>query len=308
MNKPQPEKTKPQVQQHPGPLKRELMRYHMNKSITVPFHGNTLYVIDNSGQPVVPMKPVVEGMGLDWGGQHKKIAANGDRWGISVMEIPSQGGMQETACIPLRKLPGWLMTVQPSRVKDPEVRARVIQYQEECDDVLWRYWNEGVAVNHRRLTGLTPAQQRHIQTIVNELAKYPGNSYARLYSGIKDRFGVGSYKDVPADRYPELCNFLGRKPLEGEWVPKDTGVLPTVMASRNNLYVMCKHVQSLAKVWKEELEPALRALGSPLAGELHDHVSTAAVMARTLHDKLQPAFAEEERSQQAWRDRHHVIS
>lgn len=279
----------------------------MNKSITVPFHGNTLYVIDNSGQPVVPMKPVVEGMGLDWGGQHKKMVANGGRWGISMTEIPSHGGAQQAVCMPLRKLPGWLMTVQPSRVKDLDTRARVIQYQDECDDVLWRYWNEGAAVNQRLLTGLTPAQQRHIQNCVTDLAKHPGNSYARLYGAIKDRFGVGSYKDVPTDRYPELCNFLGCKPLEGEWVPKDDGVLPTVVASRNNLYVLCRHVQHVARVWRESLEPALRSVGSPLAGDLHDHVKAASTMAGILQDRLQSAFAEEERSQRAWRERHRVI-
>ncbi len=63
-----------------------------NKAITVPFHGTELYVVEHNGQPYTPMKPIVEGIGLDWGGQHKKVAANESRWGISVMEIPSAGG------------------------------------------------------------------------------------------------------------------------------------------------------------------------------------------------------------------------
>lgn len=281
----------------------------MNKSITVPFHGNTLYVIDNSGQPVVPMKPLIEGMGLAWQPQHRKLSESRLSTCVTemVMQMPGDDQRRSVTCLPLRKLPGWLMSIQPGKIKNLEVRARVIQYQDECDDVLWRYWNEGVAVNQRRLTGLTPAQQRHIQNCVTDLAKHPGNSYARLYGAIKDRFGVGSYKDVPTDRYPELCNFLGCKPLEGEWVPKDDGVLPTVVASRNNLYVLCRHVQHVARVWRESLEPALRSVGSPLAGDLHDHVKAASTMASILQDRLQPAFAEEERSQRAWRERHRVI-
>lgn len=63
---------------------------------------------------------------------------------------------------------------------------------------------------------LTPAQQRHIQNRVRELAGAPGNSFAAVYRSIKDQFKVGTYKDIPADSYPALCQFLLCKPLEGE--------------------------------------------------------------------------------------------
>lgn len=59
---------------------------------------------------------------------------------------------------------------------------------------------------------LTPAQQRHIQRLVANLAKLPGNSFQQVYRSIKDRFNVGSYKDVPADSYPALCKYLGGQP------------------------------------------------------------------------------------------------
>lgn len=65
---------------------------------------------------------------------------------------------------------------------------------------------------------LTPAQQRHIQNRVRELAGAPGNSFAAVYRSIKDQFKVGTYKDIPADSYPALCQFLLCKPLEGEWL------------------------------------------------------------------------------------------
>lgn len=51
--------------------------------------------------------------------------------------------------MPLRKLPGWLMTLQPSRVAHKKSAALIRIYQEECDDVLWRYWTQGHAVNPR---------------------------------------------------------------------------------------------------------------------------------------------------------------
>ena len=52
-------------------------------------------------------------------------------------------------CLALRKLAGWLQTISPNKVK-PEIRDKVIQYQEECDDVLYEYWTKGVVVNPRK--------------------------------------------------------------------------------------------------------------------------------------------------------------
>lgn len=45
-------------------------------------------------------------------------------------------------CLPLRKLPAWLYSISANKVA-PELRDKVIQYQENCDDVLWDYWTKG---------------------------------------------------------------------------------------------------------------------------------------------------------------------
>ncbi|MEX1761286.1 phage antirepressor N-terminal domain-containing protein, partial [Escherichia coli] len=42
-------------------------------TINVPFHGDNLYLVSFNGEPYVPMKPVVEGMGLTWQPQHEKL-------------------------------------------------------------------------------------------------------------------------------------------------------------------------------------------------------------------------------------------
>ena len=81
-------------------------------------------------------------MGLAWQAQQRKFRDVAERWGITIMVIPSKGGNQETLCMPVRKLPGWLMTVHPNKVRQ-EIRERIIKYQNECDDVLWEYWNKG---------------------------------------------------------------------------------------------------------------------------------------------------------------------
>lgn len=112
------------------------------------------------------MKPIVEGMGLAWQTQHRKLS---DRFkkGITEMVIPSVGGAQSMICLALRKLAAWLNTISPNKVR-PEIRDRVIQYQEECDDVLYEYWTKGQVVNPRKtkkvLPGKITTEQQEVYT------------------------------------------------------------------------------------------------------------------------------------------------
>lgn len=108
--------------------------------MTVPFHSAELFIVEHNGQPYTPMKPIVEGMGLDWKSQFSKIK---DKFSSSMVEITIQviGDIQSRSyiCLPVRKLAAWLYSVSPNKVK-PEIRETVIKYQNECDDVLWDYW------------------------------------------------------------------------------------------------------------------------------------------------------------------------
>ena len=53
-----------------------------------------------------------------------------------MMATPSGRGVQETTCLCLDLLNGWLFGVDVNRIKDSETRARVITYQRECYRVL----------------------------------------------------------------------------------------------------------------------------------------------------------------------------
>ncbi|MBV5308675.1 phage antirepressor N-terminal domain-containing protein [Chromatium okenii] len=122
-----------------------------NTLIPVPFRNTTLFLVDIDGVPYTPMKPIVEGMGISWQGQHEKLNENKGRWGVKIILIPTSGGQQEMFCLPLRKLPGWLMTIHSNKVK-ADIRETVIAYQNECDDALWDYWTQGQAINPRNTT------------------------------------------------------------------------------------------------------------------------------------------------------------
>lgn len=129
----------------------------MPNQISVPFHGTNLLLVEHQNQPYVPMKQIVEGMGLIWRSQHKKLIANKERWGVTVKVIPSIDAHNEVTCLPLRKLFGWLNSLHPNRVRE-DIRKKVIQYQNECDDVLYQYWTEHSEpqnTQEEKCTGLT---------------------------------------------------------------------------------------------------------------------------------------------------------
>lgn len=123
----------------------------MSDLIPVPFRNATLFLADDNGTPYAPMRPIIEGMGLDWKSQYEKLRTN-QRLSTCVVEIttqlPGDSQRRKVICLPLRKLPGWLMTIYPNKVK-PEIRDTVIAYQNECDDALWDYWAKGQAKNPR---------------------------------------------------------------------------------------------------------------------------------------------------------------
>lgn len=150
----------------------------------VPFRGTTLFLVEQGNEPYTPMKPIVEGMGLDWKAQHRRLTDMVERWGMVIMTIPSGGGNQDMMCMPLRKLAGWLMTINVNKVK-PEIRDTIVAYQNECDEALWQYWTQGMAVK----PGVSPPplpHDRFLETLVKEFGK--GNIAAAEL--LRTRYGL----------------------------------------------------------------------------------------------------------------------
>ncbi|PHM59583.1 antirepressor [Xenorhabdus stockiae] len=154
-----------------------------SKTISVPFYGSDLYVVEYNGEPYVPMKPIVEGIGLAWGAQFVKLKQRFSK-GVSEIEIPTKTGNQDMTCLALRKLAGWLATISPNKVK-PEIRDKVIRYQEECDDVLYEYWTTG-EVKKKKV--VKPSQVRY--TVKLEIYDNHFNQVDRLTNRMDTPEGI----------------------------------------------------------------------------------------------------------------------
>ncbi|HBC5915864.1 TPA: phage antirepressor N-terminal domain-containing protein [Proteus mirabilis] len=185
-------------------------------TINVPFHGNNLYVVNYNGQPYVPMKPIVEGMGMDWTGQLNKLKQKFRSTVEEISIVAADGKERNMICLALRKLAGWLHTISPNKVK-PEIRDKVIKYQEECDDVLYEYWTTGEVKKKHKST----VQERNpLKNAVNLLVSKKGIMYPEAYSLVHQKFNVSSIEELTADQIPDAVEYIHKFVLEGEYIPK----------------------------------------------------------------------------------------
>ncbi|EMR8058094.1 phage antirepressor N-terminal domain-containing protein [Acinetobacter baumannii] len=198
----------------------------------VSFHGTELFIVEHEGQPYVPMRSVVQGMGLDWAAQFTKLK---QRFATCVVEIAMQilGDDQSRAhtCLLLRKLPAWLYSIMPGKVR-PELRDTVILYQQECDDVLWEYWTKGQAIN-QRLT-ISPEQQNVLHEIVDRRAGRDRSLRASMWIRHNRHFGIAKYSQLLSIHFDDAKQYLETIPLH-ELVPTETDTLKRLEKFVDNL-------------------------------------------------------------------------
>lgn len=116
----------------------------------IDFYGDQIVaaLVPVEGQPqpavYVPVRPICEYLGVSWGSQLNRINRDPVLSAVmrSVFVTNTEGGRpggatREMACLPVQFLHGWLFGISASRIK-PELQEKVIRYQRECFEVLWR--------------------------------------------------------------------------------------------------------------------------------------------------------------------------
>lgn len=111
----------------------------------VGFYGDQVVVVRvENGDVYVPVKPICDILELNWSGQQQRI--NRDEVLSTVRRIcvihTGSRGPQDTLCLPLKYLNGWLFGISTARVRE-EVRERLIQYKHECYEVLYEAFQLG---------------------------------------------------------------------------------------------------------------------------------------------------------------------
>lgn len=158
-----------------------------NEVVAVKFYDDTLITLEKDGEHYVAVRPIVENMGLEWSTQKQKLDRN-PKFGCVHMNTPTNGGTQKMLCIPVRKLNGWLFSINPEKVRS-DIRHIVEQYQEECFTVLHDYWHNGMAVN-----------ENHYHNTFNHITVMPPLCGKEFLVRIQDD-GTWAMRELGGDEY-----------------------------------------------------------------------------------------------------------
>ena len=254
----------------------------MTDSALIPTEQKTILFYDDEitavrtedGRVFVPIRPIVERLGLSWSGQRERVirdrvlSAEAATVRVTRTEDDRQIA-RELFCIPLDYLSGFLFGISAERVK-LEYQEDVIRYQRECYKVLSEALSEGRLITditfddllqtadpnvvqayqiaqavmrlarnqiliESRLTGrledhesrlitlesqlsdtgrhVTPDQasqlSQAVKAVAIELGRKSGrNEFGAIYGELYRKFGITSYKMLPARRFDEAIQFL----------------------------------------------------------------------------------------------------
>jgi len=199
---------------------------------SVQFHGQPIITAMAAGVAYVAMKPIVENLSMSWTTQHRKLMEDMKKTNhphMSMVDsvhskfdcrdismVAADGRIRKLLCIPLKKLNGWLFSINPSKVR-ADIRDKLIAYQEECFTVLHDYWTKGAAV---RKPATTVDDRTPLRDAVNMLVSKKHLMYPEAYSIIHQRFAVESIEDLTPEQIPQAIEYVHRIVLDGEYLGK----------------------------------------------------------------------------------------
>ncbi|EKO8709551.1 phage antirepressor Ant [Escherichia coli] len=246
----------------------------------VPFNGQQIITAMAAGVAYVAMKPIVENLGMSWGTQQQKLMKQLDKFNcIHMNMVAADGKLRKLLCLPLKKLNGWLFSINPEKVR-ADIRDKLIQYQEECFSVLHDYWTKGHVVNPRKAKKVLPGkitteQQEAIkQLVMSRGQSLPKEKQAKamitMWSSLKSHFGC-SYKEISEEQFTEALSLAARVPLEGEFIGKQEKKANELSAKEANSLVWLWDYANRSQALFRELYPALKQIQSNYSGRCYDY-------------------------------------
>ncbi|HBQ4329293.1 TPA: phage antirepressor Ant [Escherichia coli] len=235
----------------------------------VPFNGQQIITAMAAGVAYVAMKPIVENLGMSWSTQQTKLMKQISKFNCVHMNmIAADGKLRKLLCLPLKKLNGWLFSINPEKVR-ADIRDKLIQYQEECFTVLHDYWTKGKAENARKKTSVD--DRTPLRDAVNMLVSKKHLMYPEAYAMIHQRFNVESIEELDASQIPQAVEYIHRVVLEGEFIGKQEKKTNELSAKEASSLVWLWDYANRSQALFRELYPALKQIQSNYSGRCYDY-------------------------------------
>lgn len=235
----------------------------------VPFNGQQIITAVAAGVTYVAMRQIVENIGIDWTGQFVKLRKMKDKFNCrDISMVAADGKLRKLLCLPLKKLNGWLFSINPEKVR-ADIRDKLIQYQEECFTVLYDYWTKGKAENPRKKTSVD--ERTPLRDAVNMLVSKKHLMYPEAYAMIHQRFNVESIEELEASQIPLAVEYIHRVVLEGEFIGKQEKKTNELSAKEANSLVWLWDYANRSQALFRELYPAMKQIQSNYSGKCYDY-------------------------------------
>ncbi|EDM3388243.1 phage antirepressor Ant [Salmonella enterica subsp. enterica serovar Newport] len=235
----------------------------------VPFNGHQIITAMAAGVAYVAMKPIVENLGMSWSTQQTKLMKQLQKFNCVHMNmVAADGKLRKLLCLPLKKLNGWLFSINPEKVR-ADIRDKLIQYQEECFTVLHDYWTKGKAENARKKTSVD--DRTPLRDAVNMLVSKKHLMYPEAYAMIHQRFNVESIEELDASQIPLAVEYIHRVELEGEFIGRQEKKTNELSAKEANSLVWLWDYANRSQALFRELYPAMKQIQSNYSGKCYDY-------------------------------------
>jgi P22_AR N-terminal domain len=85
---------------------------------SIEFYGSRIYTVEKDGEHYVAMKPICEGIGIDWEGQRQRIMRHPVLKSTACMikAVAEDGKKRELLMLPIEMLHGWLFLIDSNKV------------------------------------------------------------------------------------------------------------------------------------------------------------------------------------------------
>ena len=152
-----------------------------NEIVKIDFNGDALVAFEEDDKIYVSVSQACNSIGLAASSQTVKIKQDPVmQSGMKLCVIANLFGGQETPFLERKHFHRWLNSVQPARVKNDEVRDKLVRYQFECIEAIDDYFSKGSAINE---TFLKNAPQEFVNNLAETIA-------AKLGIPVKDEASI----------------------------------------------------------------------------------------------------------------------
>ncbi|RJT47250.1 ORF6N domain-containing protein [Rahnella woolbedingensis] len=138
----------------------------------------------------------------------------------------------------------------------------------------------------------TVDERTPLRDAVNMLVGKKGLRYDDAYNMVHQRFAIDSIDELELSQIPLAVEYIHRVVLEGEYLGKQRNEVSDGFdweMNVHNLNASCIHLDFMYRIWRDELEPALRLLSSPVATKFCGRIADCYAVTASVKSQMERA-------------------